>query len=92
MACLSVVTSPFTILPSSASRVSLLAPLLVPELAPYCLLILPNHRTSPQLSPVVVLDSLPVGHEHLGSIQLLVRLYFYGYQCQPTNPVVFSML
>jgi len=55
MACLSVVASLFTMLPSPTYRFCLLAPFLVQKQAPYWLLVLPNRRTPPRLHPVVIL-------------------------------------
>jgi len=58
MARLSVVASLFVILPSPTSRFCPLAPLLLQQLAPYCLLILPDRPSTPRLRPVVVLHYL----------------------------------
>ena len=58
MACLSVVASPFAILPSSSSRFCPLAPLLLQKLAPYCPIILSDRQSPPGLRPVVVLHYL----------------------------------
>jgi len=52
------VASPLAILPSPFSRFCLLAPLLLQQLTPYCLLILPDRSSSPQLPPFVVLHYL----------------------------------
>jgi len=54
MACWSVVGSPLGILPSPSSRFCPLAPLLLQQLAPYCLLVLPDPPSPPRLRPVVV--------------------------------------
>jgi len=52
------VASLFAILPSPFSRFCPLAPLLLQQLAPYCLLILPDPSSTPRLRPVVVLHYL----------------------------------
>ena len=89
MACLSVVASPFAILPSPSYRLSPLAPLLLQQLEPYCLLILPDRLSTPWLRPVVVLHYLrawcpkPWIDVITGAT---VRLWL---QCRPTCPVVF---
>ena len=59
MARLSVVASLFAILPSPTSRFCPLAPLLLQQLAPYCLRILHDRSSTPLLRPVVVLHYLP---------------------------------
>ena len=58
MACLSLVASPLAILPSPSFLFSPLAPLLLQQLAPYCLLILPDHLSTTRLRPVMVLHYL----------------------------------
>jgi len=58
MPCLSVVASPFAILPSPSSRFCPLATLLLQQLRRYCLLILPNGSSTPRLRPVVVFHYL----------------------------------
>ena len=90
MARLSVVASLFVILPSPTSRFCPLAPLLLQQLAPYCLLILPDRSSTPRLRPVVVSHYLPAWCP-MPWIDVItgatVRLWL---QCRPTNPVVFS--
>jgi len=54
MTCLSVVASPFAILPSPSSRFCPLAPLLLQQLVPYCLIVLPDCPAPPRLRPVVI--------------------------------------
>ena len=54
-----IVASLFAILPSPTSRFCPLAPILLQQLAPYCLLVLPDRSSTPRLHPVVVLDYLP---------------------------------
>ena len=58
MACLSVVATLLAILPSPSSRFCPLAPLLLQQLAPYYLLILPDPSSTSRLRPVVVLHYL----------------------------------
>ena len=90
MASLSVVASLFAILPSPTSRFCPLALLLLQQLVPYCLLILPDRSSTPGLRPVVVLHYL---HAWCPTpwIDVItgapVRLWL---QCRPTSPVVFS--
>jgi len=54
-----VVASLFAILPSPTSRFCPLAPILLQQLAPYCLLILSDCSSTTRLCPVVVLHHLP---------------------------------
>jgi len=90
MARLSLVASLFAILHSPTSRFCPLAPLLLQQLAPYCLLILPYRSSTPRLRPVVVLHYLPAWCP-MPWIEVItgatVRLWF---QCRPTISVVFS--
>jgi len=88
MARLSVVASLFAILPSPTSRFRPLTPLLLQQLAPYCLRILPNRSSTPRLRPVVVLHYL-LAWCPMPWIDVItgatVRLWL---QCQPISPVV----
>jgi len=65
--CLSVVASPFTIVPSSTCQFCSLRRLMRHKLALYCLLILPDLLPPPGLHPVIVLHWLPNSSQRLRS-------------------------
>jgi len=90
MARLSVVASLFAILPSPTSRFRPLAPLLLQQLAPYCLLILPDRSSIPRLRPVVVLHYIPARCPIPWIDVITGATVLLWLQCRPTSPVVFS--
>jgi len=90
MARLLVVASLFAILPSSTTRFCRLAPLLLQQVAPYCLLLLPDCVSTTRLTPVVVSQDLRAWcpRPWIDVItSATVRLWL---QCRPTTAVVCS--
>jgi len=90
MAWVSVVASPFAILPSPSSRFCPLAPLLLQQLGPYCLLILPDCSSTPRLRPVVVLHYLRAWFATPWIDVITSATVCLWLQCRPTSPVVVS--
>jgi len=90
MACLSVVASLLAFLPSPTSRFCPLARLLLQQLAPYCLLILPDRSSTPRLRPVVVLHYIPAWCLMPWIDVITGATVPLSLQCRPTSPVIFS--